>query len=126
LKARINEADDVVDVLLIDAHCVLCNRLAKFLNKRRSKKSQLHIYGIDSEEGMRFIEGFSESIKEADSMYLIRAGQPFIRSAASIRLLLYMRWYYTIWYPLAWLVPLPLRDGVYRLVSKYRHHMSNQ
>tara|TARA_B110000444_G_scaffold261503_1_gene314319 strand:+ start:5206 stop:5556 length:351 start_codon:yes stop_codon:yes gene_type:complete len=116
----------VPDILLIDANCVLCNRLAKLLNKRRSKKSQLQIYGIDSEEGVKFIEGFSESIKEADSMYLIRAGRPFIRSAASIRLLLYMRWYYTIWYPFAWLFPLPLRDGVYRLLSRYRHRLSNR
>ena len=32
-----------------------------------------------------------------------------------------MRWYYAMWYPLAWLVPLPLRDSVYWMVSKVRH-----
>lgn len=113
----------MADTLLIDAHCVLCNRLGSFLTKRLSKKSGLRIYGIDSEQGLTVIESLPDSLKEVDSMYLIRAGQPFVRSAASIRLLLYMRWYYAMWYPFAWLFPLPLRDGIYRLMSRYRHRL---
>ena len=113
----------MADVLFIDTHCVLCNRLGAFLTKRCSKKGGLNIRGIDSEEGLNVIEGLPESLKEADSMYLIRAGQPYIRSAASIRLLLYMRWYYAMWYPFVWLFPLPLRDGIYQMVSRYRHRL---
>jgi len=119
----IREAEVVVDVLLIDAKCVLCNRLAKFLKKRLSRRAKLEIYGIDSDEGCLIVDGLSPSLQDVDSMYLIRAGRPYIRSAASVRLLLYMRWYYTLWYPLAWLLPLPLRDGIYRLVSRYRHRL---
>ena len=111
------------DVLLIDATCVLCNRLAKFIDKRQSKRTSLEIYGIDEERGEEIIAGLQPSLQQADSMYLIRDGRPYIRSAASIRLLLYMRWYYAMWFPFAWLVPLPLRNGVYRLVSRYRHRL---
>lgn len=116
-------AINVADILLIDAHCVLCNRFGSFLTKRLSKRGGLQIYGIDSEQGVTVVGGLPESLKEIDSMYLIRAGQPFVRSAASIRLLLYMRWYYAMWYPFAWLFPLPLRDGIYRIVSRYRHRL---
>ncbi|MBQ45897.1 MAG: hypothetical protein CMP10_00125 [Zetaproteobacteria bacterium] len=111
------------DVLLIDATCVLCNRLAKFISKRQSKRTSLEIYGIEEERGEEIIAGLQPSLQQADSMYLIRDGRPYIRSAASIRLLLYLRWYYAMWFPFAWLVPLPLRNGVYRLVSRYRHRL---
>ncbi|MAJ00841.1 MAG: hypothetical protein CMA10_00330 [Euryarchaeota archaeon] len=111
------------DVLLIDATCVLCNRLAKFIGKRQSKRTSLEIYGIEEERGEEIIAGLQPSLQQADSMYLIRDGRPYIRSAASIRLLLYLRWYYAMWFPFAWLVPLPLRNGVYRLVSRYRHRL---
>jgi len=111
------------DVLLIDATCVLCNRLAKFIGKRQSKRTSLEICGIEEERGEEIIAGLQPSLQQADSMYLIRGGKPYIRSAASIRLLLYLRWYYAMWFPFAWLVPLPLRNGVYRLVSRYRHRL---
>ncbi|MEC8142420.1 MAG: thiol-disulfide oxidoreductase DCC, partial [Candidatus Thermoplasmatota archaeon] len=52
---------------------------------------------------------------------LIRNGKPYIRSAAGIRCVLYMRWYYKVWFPVLWLIPLPLRNIGYRLIAKYRH-----
>ena len=115
--------DDVGDVLLIDATCVVCNRLANFVSKRQSASKNLEIHGIEEERGRELTAGLPSKMQQADSMYLIRDGCPYIRSAASIRLLLYLRWYYAMWYPFAWLIPLPLRDGVYRLVSRYRHRL---
>ena len=58
---------------------------------------------------------------ESDTVYLVRNGQPYMRSSAAIRCLLYMKWYYRMWYPLCWLTPLPIRDIAYRIVAKYRH-----
>jgi len=49
--------------------------------------------------------------------------QPYMRSAAGIRCILYMKWYYSMWYPLLWLVPLPIRDIAYRIVARYRHRV---
>ena len=123
LKTTIHEANGMGDVLLIDATCVPCNRLGKFMSKRLSKRTSLEIYGIEEDRGRELVAGLQPSLQQADTMYLIRNGRPYIRSSASVRLLLYLRWYYAIWYPLAWLIPLPLREGVYRLVSRYRHRL---
>ena len=99
--------------LLIDAHCVMCNGLARFLRKRTSAKAELNIEGIQSEEGQALIATFPARIQSMDTLYVVRNDKVHVRSAGAIRLLLCMKWYYAMWFPLAWLVPLPLRDVAY-------------
>ncbi|MDA7492111.1 DCC1-like thiol-disulfide oxidoreductase family protein [Candidatus Poseidonia sp.] len=109
------------DTVLIDGHCDMCNRLAKFLRRHQSGKSGLNIVAIESEEGRAIIQTFSERHQSMDTVYYRRDGHVYVRSGAAIRLLLTMKWYLSMWYPFAWLVPSPLRDGVYWCVSKVRH-----
>ena len=109
------------DILLLDGECGLCNRIAIFIDKRRKRGMNLTYLSIESEEGQKIIKGFSKRQRDADSVYLIRNGKTYIRSAAGIRILLYLKWYYAIWYPFSWIFPLPLRDIVYRIIAKYRH-----
>lgn len=112
--------------LLIDAHCVMCHGLANFLNKRITSDTVLEIHGIQSEEGQALIADFPPRLQAIDSVYVIRNGRVYVRSSASIRLLLTMRWYYAMWFPLAWLIPLPLRDAGYWFVSKIRHRFGRR
>jgi predicted DCC family thiol-disulfide oxidoreductase YuxK len=107
--------------VLIDARCVMCNGLAKFLRRRVRNGAELDVLGIQSDEGQAIIQTFSERHRSMDTLYVVRNGRTFVRSAGAIRLLLVMRWYYALLFPLAWLVPLPLRDGAYWIVSKLRH-----
>ena len=111
----------VKTTVLIDAHCVMCNGLARFLQRRAKPSADLDIHGIDSDEGQALISTFSPKLQAMDTVYVIRDGTPYARSAGAIRLLLCMRWYYAMWYPFAWLVPLPVRDAAYWMVSKIRH-----
>ena len=111
----------VKTTVLIDAHCVMCNGLARFLQRRAKPSVDLDIHGIDSDEGQALISTFSPKLQAMDTVYVIRNGTPYARSAGAIRLLLCMRWYYAMWYPFAWLVPLPARDAAYWMVSKIRH-----
>ena len=84
-------------------------------------KEQLGYRPILDEKVPAAIENMPEKLRNADSVYLIRNGKPYIRSAAGIRCVLYMRWYYKMWFPALWLIPLPLRNIGYRLIAKYRH-----
>ena len=111
------------DFLLLDGDCGLCHRLATFLDKRLSKGQDIGYRPINSEDAQRMISKLPKKYQDADSVYLIRNGKPYIRSAAGIRCLLYMKWYWRIWYPLVWLVPLPLRDIVYRIIASNRHRI---
>jgi len=109
------------DTLLLDGECGLCNKAAIIINKRKASGKEIDFLSIKSEEAQKLISNFSKKQREADTLYLIRNGKTYIRSAAGIRILLYLKWYYAMWYPLCWLFPLPLRDIVYRILAKNRH-----
>lgn len=109
------------DYLLLDGDCGLCNKLAIFLDKRLGKNMDIAYRPILSDEGQKLVSTLSQNQQDADSVYLIRNGKSYIRSAAGIRCLLYMKWYYRMWFPILWLIPLPIRDIGYRIIAKYRH-----
>ena len=111
------------DVLLLDGDCGLCHRLAQFINKRKRKEVDLAFRPIESEEGRILISNFPEKQQSADTVYFIRNGKSYIRAAAGSRLLLYMKWYWRIWFPVCWIVPLPLRDLIYVIIAKNRHRV---
>ena len=77
--------------VLIDAHCVMCNGLARFLRKRAKPSAQLEIHGIDTDEGHALIATFPARMQAMDTVYVVRDGVPDARSAGAIRLLLSMR-----------------------------------
>ena len=109
------------DYLLLDGDCGLCHRLASFIDNRLGKAKNLGYRPNLSEDAARVIASMPEKLSKADTVYLIRNGKPYIRSAAGIRCLLYMKWYYKIWFPIFWLIPLAIRDLAYKFIAKYRH-----
>ena len=109
------------DYLLLDGDCGLCHRLANFIDKRLSKNKRIYYRPISSSEAQEMIASMPERQQKADSVYLIKDGKSYIKSAAGIRCLLYMRWYYSMWFPIVWLIPLPIRDIGYMIIAKYRH-----
>ena len=109
------------DYLLLDGDCGLCHRLATFIDKRLGKEKDLGYRPILSGDAQKMIATFPKKQQDADSVYLVRNGKSYIRSAAGIRCLLYMKWYYAMLFPIFWLIPLPIRDIGYRIIAKYRH-----
>ena len=109
------------DVLLLDGDCGLCHRLAIFIDKRKRPDADIAFRPIESEDGQNLISTFSKKQQQADTVYIVRNGKTYIRSGAGIRVLLYMKWYWKIWFPITWLVPFPLRDIVYRIIATNRH-----
>ena len=107
--------------LILDGDCGLCNRLAIFLSPRLNEDSKLLFLTNESDEGIAMISKLSQKKQDADTVYLIENNKSHIRSAAAIRCLLFMKWYYKILYPFCWIVPLPIRDLVYIIISKNRH-----
>tara|TARA_B110000003_G_scaffold68584_1_gene69741 strand:+ start:238 stop:627 length:390 start_codon:yes stop_codon:yes gene_type:complete len=107
-------------VLLMDGDCGLCTRSAVFLHPRLKDSNSMRFVAIESEEGQALISTFPEKYQQADSVYLIRNGRPYMRSAAAVRCLLYLKWHYKFLFPFAWIIPLPIRDVAYRIVAKYR------
>ena len=108
------------DILLIDGYCGFCTLMGSFLKNRTSKSTPLKILGQEEDEAVLLISTFDKQIRTLDSVLLVRNGKVFYYSSASIRCLLYLNWWWKVWYPLAWIIPLQIRNMVYKLVSKKR------
>ena len=76
----------------MDCDCGLFTHTAVFMNPRLKQQNSIRFLAIESEEGQDLISTFPKNFQAADTVYLIRSGKPYMRSAAGIRCLLYMKW----------------------------------
>ncbi len=114
------------DVLLLDGDCGLCHRLAQFMDPKLAPGVDIAYRPIKTKEAQNLIATFPEWQQWVDTVYLFRNGCSYIKSAAVIRCLLYMRWEWRMWFPIFWIIPLPIRDMIYRFVARYRHRVFKQ
>jgi len=112
-----------LDVLLLDGECGLCHGLARWMAPRTTPGSSLRFVDQSSSEGQAALTGLPAPLRGMDTVVLVRGGKVHARSAAAIRCLLHLRWWWRMWFPLLWLVPKPLRDLVYRGVAANRHRL---
>jgi predicted DCC family thiol-disulfide oxidoreductase YuxK len=115
--------DEGLDLFLIDGDCGLCNRLAQFMIPRLKEQNSLTFLPIESRDGQRIITGLTLKQQSIDTVYLFRKGRVYIRSAAVVRGLFHLSWWWAMWASIIWLIPLPLRDLGYRIIAKYRHRL---
>ena len=115
--------DKNTDILLLDGDCGLCNSLAMFMDRNLDLKNKIKFQPIDSGSSQELIKTFPKNQQNLDTVYLYRKQKTYTRSSAAIRCLLYLKWYWKIWFPIFWIVPLPLRDIFYKIIAKYRHRI---
>jgi len=111
------------DVLLLDGDCGLCHGLARFIDLKLKSGVDIAYWLIESEDAQNLIATFPKWQQQSDTVFLFQDGRSYIRSAAVIRCLLYMIWYWKIWFLVLWIIPLPIRNMVYQIVAKYRHRI---
>ena len=109
------------DILLFDGKCIFCHRLAFFMDKRLGRQEDIAFRPIKFKDAKNLIKSFSKKHQNSDTVYLYRKGKSYIRSSAAIRCLLYLKWNWNIWFYILWVVPLPIRDLVYRIIAANRH-----
>ena len=114
------------DLLILDGDCGLCHRLVFFMDNRLSTLSNIGYRPRNSQDAKNILKDLPIEVQGIDTVYLIRKRKYYIRSAAAIRCLLYLNWYWKIWFPILWVIPKPLRDFFYNLIAKYRHKFFDQ
>ena len=115
--------DKNTDILLLDGDCGLCHRLAIFMDRNLDSKKKIKFQSIDSSSSQELIKTFPKNQQNMDTVYLYMDGKSYTRSSAAIRCLLFLKWYWKIWFPIFWILPLPLRDIVYKIIAKFRHQI---
>eukprot|EP00434_Breviolum_minutum_P003866 symbB.v1.2.003399.t1/scaffold190.1/size276550/24 len=111
--------------LFFDGVCNLCDGFVNFVyagdsqGRVRFGALQKHSELLERHGAARYAEGGEEGMS---TVVVIQDGQVFVRSSAALRVLAVMD---QPWRMLAvfYLVPLPLRDFVYRLVGQHRYAM---
>ena len=115
--------DKNTDILLLDGDCGLCHRLAIFMGKNLDSMKKIKFQSIESSSSKELIQNFPKNQQNMDTVYLYTKGKSYTRSSAAIRCLLFLKWYWKIWFPIFWIVPLPLRDFIYIIIAKNRHRI---
>tara|TARA_B100001059_G_scaffold14746_1_gene11983 strand:+ start:77 stop:460 length:384 start_codon:yes stop_codon:yes gene_type:complete len=107
------------DIIFYDAACPLCSRVVRFI-LRQERNQNLFFSALQGEHAKSFLPGEGIDHIDMKTFYLFRSGVIYDRSTAALRLVPYLKWYFSI-FLVFWIVPKSLRDFVYSLISKYRY-----
>lgn len=120
---NVSQSSDTVPLLNIvffDGVCGFCNHTVNFL-LRRDRQQQLRFAPLQGETAAKFVpEGVRSNLK---SLVLYKSGKVYLRSAAVVRILWLLGGFWSVLGTLLWLIPLPLRDPGYHLVSLLRYRL---
>ncbi|HEX9692116.1 MAG TPA: DCC1-like thiol-disulfide oxidoreductase family protein [Gemmatimonadales bacterium] len=110
-------------VLLYDGTCGFCSGIVQFV-LRRDRKATLKFAALDGDFAVRVRRAFPQ-LHGVDSMVWVDEGmrRVFVRSAAALQIARYLGGAWRL--AAAWaIVPGPLRDRLYDLVARHRHHLT--
>ncbi|HVN57562.1 MAG TPA: DUF393 domain-containing protein [Bacteroidales bacterium] len=111
------------NAITYDAECNFCNGVVRFL-KKRDRREHFMFVPLQSEEGGRLIAGAGLPEKDRNTVVYYSGGKIYTRSTAVLHIL---KDTHSIW-SLAYagiIFPRFLRDWLYRLVARYRYHISS-
>jgi predicted DCC family thiol-disulfide oxidoreductase YuxK len=106
-------------VVLFDGVCNLCNRSVLFVIDR-DPHGHFAFAPLQSDEGQRLLAAYAPGETDLSSVVLVEGGRAYTRSTAALRI---ARRLTGLW-PLLrvfFLVPRPLRDGVYDWIARNRY-----
>lgn len=116
-----NEPSDAAHpVVFFDGVCGLCNHSVNWLlahdPDRRLRFAPL--------QGSLAAEVLSSQLREClDTLVFLRSGTVYVRTAAVSRILITLGGRWAALGALLWMIPAPLRDLGYRLVSRLRYRL---
>ncbi len=106
-------------ILLVDDTCTLCNRSVGFIMKNVGE-DRYRFLSLTSAEGRKILGQYGLPEDYNDSLVLISDNKAYIRSDAVLRIAMNLKGLYILIYALI-IVPRPVRDAVYSVITKHRH-----
>ena len=108
-------------ILLFDGVCNLCIGVVNFIIKRDTI-GKFKFAALQSESGQELLKKFGLSADDFDSFVFIRGEQYFIKSTAGLNVLKELGGVWKLFYAFI-IIPRPLRDFIYGIVSKTRYRI---
>jgi len=113
--------DEHQPVLLYDGICHLCNGLVRFVI-RWDRKKTIRFASLQSDRGQSFLKDREMPTDDFDTLVYIKEGKYYVRSTAVLEVLKDMGGFWRVVYILI-ILPICLRDPVYRLVARLRYRL---
>ena len=110
----------IAPILFFDGVCGLCNRFVDFV-LRHERSPILRFAPLQGEAALELLE--ADDIGQLKTVVLHDGRRTFRRSPAVVRILWLMGGVWSLAGTLLWLVPLPIRDLGYRLLSTFRYRL---
>lgn len=107
-------------IVFFDGICGLCNYTVNWL-LTRDPEHRLRFSPLQGTAAKTLLP--TEIRDRLDSLVLVRDGKTFIRTAAVTRILMTLGGRWSLVGALLWIIPSPLRDLGYRIVSKERYRL---
>jgi predicted DCC family thiol-disulfide oxidoreductase YuxK len=110
-------------VILFDGTCAFCERSVRFIASR--DHGYFKFGASQNPEGQELLAQHGTTREAAKSLILIEDGQIYLRSTAALRVAGHLTapWRYA---RVLLLVPLPIRDAVYRVIASIRHRIAGE
>lgn len=109
-------------IVLFDGICNLCNSTVQFIIKR-DKNNVFKFSSLQSEFGQNFLKERNLSSTDFNSIILYEPGVAYYtKSTAILKIVQKLGFPYKI-LSVFLLIPSPIRDSIYSLLSKNRYHL---
>lgn len=106
-------------IILFDGVCNFCNGAINFVLKY-DKKGIFRFAPLQSQAGQKLLEQYGLATKDFDSFVLIDNGKVYKKSAASLRVMNKLPWYWKEAQILR-IIPTAFRDAIYDFIAKNRY-----
>jgi len=108
--------------ILYDGECGLCSRSVRFI-KKRSLPGTFEYEPLQSAPGQTLLyeHGLDNDLS---TLVYIEEGHAYIRSTATLRICLLLRFPWPILYPMVIWIPVKWRDAAYRKIANNRHRFA--
>jgi predicted DCC family thiol-disulfide oxidoreductase YuxK len=107
-------------IVYFDGVCGMCNQVVNFL-MTIDPQGKLRFAPLQGETAKENLP--AEDIAEVKSLVVSVSGKTFRHSAAVIRILKALGGKWSVFAVVLWMIPRPLRDLGYRMISRYRYRI---
>jgi predicted DCC family thiol-disulfide oxidoreductase YuxK len=111
-------------IILFDGTCAFCERAVIFI-ARRDPAGYFRFGASQSPQAAALLAPHGLSRQTARSIILLEGGRAYLRSTASLRIAARLTWPWSL-ARVFLVVPVPVRDTVYRVVAAIRHRLAGR
>ncbi|HEX6723327.1 MAG TPA: thiol-disulfide oxidoreductase DCC family protein [Burkholderiaceae bacterium] len=108
-------------IVVFDAQCLLCNGWVQFI-LRHDRDAVFRFASIQGDAGRRLLSQQHLQVDGLQTLLLVDGSRAWQQTAAIFRVLHGLGWPWRLAW-VAWLLPAPLRDALYRWVARHRYRI---